>query len=1406
MPRPAATAILLALCLVARAAEVRLHRTDEALILSNAATRVVARLDGARSTGFDLLDPRSGRALARITIGGHGQWTASGRGGAITFTDAETSSEVRVELRGADAYPFVSFRLRSAGGDGAPPEFLSCQVPSARVFYRGGFHTPLPAADPFPMRDGRAPAVTLAACPVPAVGLWDPEGGVFAGYEFQEARSSDKSSKHIVLTCRAERGAARFALMAPPGAREVASRFRLIYSTALPSTASPNELVLRHIWRTYRDRLPAAPLAIDVGWLPRRDRFVPDDGTSSELLRRVRKDALDDEAALFVDGTLLPRGGHRRILNLLQGNDAARQRRLQDQWAVLRGQARKRRMARGDAIFWRFPVAGDYVGWIGGRPAATTHSPATWRIGAALLAMYRSRPDPALLGYIDGIFRWTRHCAFTRAGDPAKPAAASAAPAAAGALEFLLNYHHALKDHDDPDHRALAAEALPLARAILYRSLAVYTDDPDEADALDPTFLIQADSDAASFGTVSWAGTGALLRAMALCYVETGDPLLGHLLRGALQRWHLGFEADGLRTIDTLSVLGGKGTRAGLSPLGDALAEYIQPVGAASARVLCGQKQAIAFFVGQSASVERYRYRDGSFSFRLVTACAAPIEIDVTSPLRDLRGKPVRVNGRPADADVAGRHGEHIVIRGVRSGDVVSVGDVSRHTPAAPAPESAGGRRHEARGGFTLVQLPTADGPALSRSWDDGGSWAGLVNGIHHAWGVPLRVLPGGPAAGKVAAHTRSPGAGPLAALQRERAARRVASRRPVAVTVGRACGSLFLFATPSKAPPKVTVTYADGQVEAHELVHHVPALRPGPLRGWRIDMYPLTPKRRGVAIERINLSGDVLLFGVTAHQGTAAADAVLARLAAGREARLARARARRERERARARVIPETRAQVAAATKGKILRIAFLPPHESYTQVLIKACTTLGVPPAVLSEHNLIDPDEFNARRYPIAVYSAPERFVHTVREPGDGAKALTRYLGEGGCLVSAALGYPFYYPMKLAGERLELVKGLPRAAMATELEIAIEGARVPPLADIPRFELVPGQTLFAHLPPTFRYRPAIGGPYRPVHGAALPKEDVFTPILVLKDHAGKAHGTVVATIEHRCPRYKGGRVVFLWGNVLELESGPTIALDLMSHVIRTARLEAAPRREPRVAILPRDMGNHDQAILQACAALGLKTHRLTPEELVDPAVFHPRHFPIAIHAAGDESFLDRCAGRSEVWRCYVNYVRSGGLLVACGNMWQFYYAGTLGPKGEWRKVVDPQRTVLSELGLRGGFGFARDPGPMALRCLPGQDVVRFDPPIPLSYLHWGRYRAVAAGEMPGTEFTPLAQVTDRRGNPFGGYAIARMRYTAPEFNGGEVLWLWGDLLDNPRAHSLLGQVLRYARSRREAMFGSGP
>src|SRR5205814_907398 len=66
----------------------------------------------------------------------------------------------------------------------------------------------------------------------------------------------------------------------------------------------------------------------------------------------------------------------------------------------------------------------------------------------------------------------------------------------------------------------------------------------------------------------------------------------------------------------------------------------------------------------------------------------------------------------------------------------------------------------------------------------------------------------------------------------------------------------------------------------------------------------------------------------------------------------------------------------------------------------------------AFLTPEQLIDAEQFNARKFPVALYLNGEDYVETVKTPGDAAEAVVRYVREGGTLILlSGLPYPMYY-----------------------------------------------------------------------------------------------------------------------------------------------------------------------------------------------------------------------------------------------------------------------------------------------------------------------------------------------------------------------------------------------------------
>ena len=262
--------------------------------------------------------------------------------------------------------------------------------------------------------------------------------------------------------------------------------------------------------------------------------------------------------------------------------------------------------------------------------------------------------------------------------------------------------------------------------------------------------------------------------------------------------------------------------------------------------MLCGRKATFAVCSDVRVVVRDYQFtEDGVIRFTLAADRSDPMDINVTAPLRDLRGKRIVVNGKQVEAQIIGRHGENAVIR-----------NVIPHSLPAIEPQAIA----ETWGDATFVKLPC--NTTLDTSWENGLSWAGLTEGVHFAWGVPFRISNGEKTAVDLA-------------------------KGPITIKSSRKLADLFLFAAASPNAPSVKITYADGTTQQQRLDPHLPALSSSPIRNWQIDLYPVTLQRPDTAIASIEVSGDTLLFAMTmCRSENAAFQAALAKVEAERKAK----------------------------------------------------------------------------------------------------------------------------------------------------------------------------------------------------------------------------------------------------------------------------------------------------------------------------------------------------------------------------------------------------------------------------------------------------------------------------------------------------------------------------------------
>lgn len=614
--------------------------------------------DGAW-TGFRLVEGQAVRAEVRWAALGN---LAAGRMAraparlrfeglrAVPTPTLAADSFVEVRLPAGSPYPEIRFRLRLERFDAAawkaahgevPFAFLALPQPGSEILFHRGWSLMTPVLDDFPLHlagTGFAQQLTsswsrdwtyappLAACPLPTVGLWRPSTGTFAALDFSGARLSDHSERELgVAYCwRQAAGGAearefvtgvwpaaqpyRTGLRLPELPRDalLESWCRLVWSAELPAWDDPNRLVQRFVWQTYAAGMPTAPPAGDLSWLSAPYRLWSFPG--AELPRALLSRTAPDDTGWWGPSSLVFGG-------LDIHADPARLARERGQVAELDQFARAVRELvdrgtwmdlGGERCFgWRQPLEGGNSRVFGPGSETVRHAS---NFGAALAVLACLQSDPAahaeLLPVLDGLLRYCRQVLTTRNCYPDVAAAQFSWPAGP-AVEFCYRYQFAFAA--DPARAELARQAGELAHALVYRYLTMYPADNDPDDGLDSSFLFEPNAG------INWLGAACAnecwinLDALARVYAHTGDPILGHYLLGALERWHVMYRDEDRPSVadfgngfaELYGLYDGgpiaRGKRASFGGLWGGAEQTFWPVGTAEWRVVGGEAAALTF-------------------------------------------------------------------------------------------------------------------------------------------------------------------------------------------------------------------------------------------------------------------------------------------------------------------------------------------------------------------------------------------------------------------------------------------------------------------------------------------------------------------------------------------------------------------------------------------------------------------------------------------------------------------------------------------------------------------------------------------------------------------------------------------------------------------------------------------
>jgi len=1082
---------------------------------------------------------------------------------SITLPDAgDTNAEPVVQFHLTVSH-FNTNRWLAMFPDGpAPFHFLVCLMPTAQVWHQRGWLNATPYADPFPLlQDVHAgsPEISclwnrnwsyicpLGAHPIPMIGLWDPSATLYVGYDFQGARATDQSERYIAtaycwrqgtltnfITLAYPYGGLRYGSQVyPQGGEVLASWFNLEIDANLPATEDPNERFQGRLFSRYTNALPPVPAMNDLGFLPGQKHLGDFSGPIGVTLSSV-----GTETTFYPTGTVLLNGWRGEIEmpidTAVRRNDTATLNLARSQVESLLTNYAMSFTVGGDAcLYWQKPLVGAWLTNWGGTAVITLHNSEGWYAARVLVELYRydrglGQAKTQYLAAIDGIFNWAQHFVWSRNEFPDVP---SSPFAIGGTLStaFLLDYYFTFRN--DATRGTNATLALHLANNLIWRYSQLWAMDSDRSDGgLDGAFLLEPNSGR------DWAGLACanevawLLDSITQVYVHTGDRRLRYYLRGILQRWPALYQPfykssvaayGGTDFTEGLGLFDGSGPgRGSRYPYGSCESLPLnEPVGNSTMRVIAGAQACIAFDrFDQSTDVTDYRTTgSGACSFRIVSGLTRTFDVSFSYPFVNISGLTVtRVrNGttnvlsvtRPTQSPSslylsALQNGDLITIGTVPAGTMTNVFDTSLVYNETNSPAAANGF-------FTTV--PLSGNYLPPQDWTNLHSFAGIIPGPRWTYGVPYQQ---GLHALTNTATLSAPGASVVL----------VAYAPPESQT---------LTASPTLSLDDNSTLLMSGQ----------------PVNGWRgwpiifnqmvlLD-YAVLPNGRSLA--QINPNG-TLVMGVTAFTGDQNAwqpvQTTLTNASAafvqGELQRLA---------------VLALQSSFAQLPTGKI---ALLPLNTPGAGANFAAASGLNLKWDALTELQMVNTNQFNATRYPLAFYLGSENYVKTVVTNGDGKAAITNYLAGGGTLVILASGpFPFYYgygPSDQAG---------PADPLLPALGMPLQGFETAPAGIF--MQRYTNQTILQSVPNVFAFPPG-DQRLRALKTNSVNAANRYVPLIKAVDPQGTYYGDAACFIAFGTGPAAGGKILYVWTTLASGPQGGSILIDTVSWIVNATLRPPAP------------------------------------------------------------------------------------------------------------------------------------------------------------------------------------------------------------------------------------------------------
>jgi hypothetical protein len=1086
---------------------------------------------------------------------------------AITFSTNDYVSVTLPASGDTNMDPVVQFHLTLGNfntnrwlalfpGGAAPFHFLVCPMPTAQVWHQRGWLNATPYADPFPLLQDvhtGSPEISclwnrnwsyicpLGAHPIPMIGLWDPSAQLYVGYDFQGARATDQSERYIATAyCWQQSTLTNFIALAypygglrygtqvyPQGGEVLASWFNLEIDTSLPATEDPNERFQERLFARYTNSLPPVPAMNDVGWLPGHQHLADFAGPIGVTLYGA-----GGETNFYPAGTIILNGWRGQIempidTAVRKGDTATLNLARSQVESLLTNYAMTFTVGGDTCLYWQKPLSGAWWTNWGGAGVTTLHNTEGWYAARVLVELYRydrglGQAKAQYLTAIDELFNWARHFVWTRnefADVPSSPFAIGGTLSTA----FLLDYYFTFKN--DAQRSTNATLALHLANNLIWRYMQLWAMDSDRSDgALDSAFLLEPNSGR------DWAGLACanevawVLDSLTQVYVHTGDARMRYYLRGLLQRWLALYQPYYRNSVadygsgdftEGLGLFDGSGPGRGYRYAYGSCETLpmIDAVGNSTMRMVAGDQACIAFDrFDQTTDVTDYRTAgNGLCSFRIVSGLTRAFDVSFSYPCVNISSLAVTrvrsgaTNVLTSQVTRPTQSPSSLYLSQLQNGDVITIGTLPVGTPTNAVDTSLvyNETNVPATTNGYFITVPLSGSYALPQAWTNLDSFAGIVPGLRWTYGVPYQQ----------GLH---------------------AVTNTVTVNAPGAKVVLVAYAPPEAQPltQSPTLTLDDSSL--------LP-LSGQPVNGWRgwpiifnqmvlLD-YAVLPNGR--SLKQVNANG-TLVMGVTAFTGDQTAWQPVQTTLTNASAAFVQAELQ-------TLAVLALQASFATLPTGKI---ALLPLSTSGAGANFAAATGLNQKWDTLTELQLVNSNQFNATRYPLAFHLAGENYVKTVVTNGDGKAAITQYLAGGGTLVILATGpFPFYYgygPSDLAGPSDPLLP-----ALGLPLQVNFEQ---PPAGIL--MQRYTNQSVLLSVPVSFPFPPG-DQRLRAINRSSVSAANRYLPLIKAAIPLSTDYGDAAAFIAFGTGAATGGKILYVWSTLLSGPQGQSILADTVSWIV---------------------------------------------------------------------------------------------------------------------------------------------------------------------------------------------------------------------------------------------------------------